>query len=259
MAAFAQPDNAQADAEKAAAAIGRSIPVKSDHGRKFWIRGPVYGFRINGPTDDANSLERACVEGGTQLVGTSIPVVVRDKTYEEYMVRESLFDNVFGPKKTTKCKGLPDFQSATPGDRVVVLKGEIDAAVPVSVGPTWGLLVVPFKYQLTGTQRMEGGASAGAYFGYELGDALFGYTIAPIAFFGAANIDVTQLVDGVETKQSLFAISYGGGFVFNIADEFDIGMVVGFDHTNDESSYEYNDKPWIALQFGFKADSMFQE
>ncbi len=257
-----------ATAERAAAAAADiTLAPPTDRGRRFFVRSSIHGRRIVGELGAPGSTELACVDGGSQLVGTTQPVVVseatgEDKTYQIFYVQTvktdpGWFDGLLSPPHRECALNTGEGRVAA-GDRFLARTGEVASAVPISAGPTWGLFAAPFKYQLSGKQRLEGGATAGAYLGYELGDQLFAFEVAPIVFFGASNIDVTQIVDGQEKKQNLFAMSYGGGIKFSLSDTFDIGLVVGWDHTNDESNYEYNDKPWVAAQFGIAVDKMFK-
>jgi hypothetical protein len=137
-----------------------------------------------------------------------------------------------------------------PGVSYTIEKTDFDVSAFAMRGVTYGALVIPFKYQLTGDKQFAGGASLGGYLGYRL-DFLnkLGITATPIAFMGASNISAKG-VSEADTK-SLMGFSYGVGLVGTFQRSFQAGVVVGWDRVGKNEGYQYNGKPWLALQFGY--------
>lgn len=159
----------------------------------------------------------------------------------------------------------PDIESTAANEEGQPYPGELSRPIALTVDEReeleaaswstsiqWGALVVPYKFQLSGDRDLKGGATIGAYVGVPFAFDALGVSLVPIAFFGAGNTSVRQVVNGEETDNNLFALSYGAGLTFEIDQSFQMGAVVGFDHVNDDAGYEYNDQPWVALQIGFK-------
>lgn len=172
-------------------------------------------------------LGEICVPAGTQVIGTR---PAQENGKPRFVVFET----------ATDCR---DSSAIRKGTLIEVdSAATVEQALPNTLGFSWGVLAVPFKYQLTGDQEVSGEATVGSYLGYRFQDALFGYGVTPIVFLGAAPIEI----EGSDDK--LFAISYGAGLQVGLFERVNVGAVVGFDHVNESSGYEYNDKPWAALQ-----------
>jgi hypothetical protein len=138
--------------------------------------------------------------------------------------------------------------------RILALSRDIEddlRDVSYEIGFSWGLLVVPYKFQLSGDREMRGGTTVGTFLGLKGAFADLGVGLTPFVFAGAGNTSVRQIIGGKEVDNKLFALSYGGGLMFSIDDAFTAGVVVGFDHVDDTAGYAYNDKPWAALQLGY--------
>ena len=41
------------------------------------------------------------------------------------------------------------------------------------------------------------------------------------------------------------------GLLFDVKDDFHIGLVLGFDHVSSAQKYQYNDKPWVSFEIGY--------
>lgn len=118
-------------------------------------------------------------------------------------------------------------------------------------GTTYGALVVPYKYQLTGNKDLTGASSIGAYMGYRVEsiDLLgIGFSLTPIAFGGASSISVHEASG---TDSNVLGVSYGFGLITTLKHEFQVGAVIGWDHVGTSYNYQYNGKPWVALEIGY--------
>ena len=116
------------------------------------------------------------------------------------------------------------------------------------IGITYGALVVPFKYQLSGDKAFTGSATLGAYIGYRWVDVHYlQVTVTPIAFAGASNISVS----GTSGTSNVMGFSWGLGFIVTLKGAFQLGGVIGCDSVNSSTNYEYNNKPWIAFEIGY--------
>jgi hypothetical protein len=145
----------------------------------------------------------------------------------------------------------PEWYKLTTGVDLRVPKEALQRSPPNRYGLTYGLLAVPFKYQLTGPKEFTGSATVGPYFGYRTMSSSRGYGISYIAFLGYSNISVTQVVNGESKSQNLASIGYGIGAVATVKGNFQLGAVLGFDHVSKDSDYKYNNKPWLAVEFGY--------
>jgi hypothetical protein len=82
--------------------------------------------------------------------------------------------------------------------------------------------------------------------------AYLGVGITPILFVGASNISVPSTgSNGQSSSQNLFGVSYGTGLVWSLKHSFQIGLVGGADRVSSTAKYQYNSKPWVALEIGF--------
>src|SRR5262249_17211168 len=125
-----------------------------------------------------------------------------------------------------------EWQQLTTGIDLRVSKETLERTPPNRYGLTYGVLAVPFKYQLSGPTEFMGSATVGPYFGYRTLSNSRGYGISYIAFLGYSNISVTQTVNGESKSQNLASIGYGIGAVATIKGNFQLGAVLGFDHVS---------------------------
>lgn len=118
-------------------------------------------------------------------------------------------------------------------------------------GFRYGALVVPFKMQLSGGKALTGSASLGGYLGYQdpVGD--IGLNFTPVLFGGLSNISTSATTGSTTTSQTVAGLSYGAGLLFDVKDDFHIGLVLGFDHVSSAQKYQYNDKPWVSFEIGY--------
>jgi hypothetical protein len=118
-------------------------------------------------------------------------------------------------------------------------------------GITYGMLVIPFKYQLAGDKQFVGNASLGGYLGYRFDfmHKFLGVTATPIAFMGGSSISVKD-ANNTDTK-NLAGFSAGLGLIGTLQGSFQAGVVLGWDWVGQNEGYQYNGKPWIAMQIGW--------
>ena len=155
------------------------------------------------------------------------------------------------PESIPKDAKLEDYGTLQPSVDLRVAKDTLERTQPNRYGLTYGLLAIPFKYQLTGPKDFSGSATVGPYFGYRTLDTGNGYGVSYIGFLGYSNLSVTQTVGGQSTTQNLASIGYGIGAIATVKGNFQMGAVLGFDHVSKSANYQYNNKPWLAVELGY--------
>jgi hypothetical protein len=149
-----------------------------------------------------------------------------------------------------RCTGTPPLVQVD--DIVVVKAADIAGTPPDRYGLTYGMLLVPYKYQLTGDRSFSGKASVGGYLGFRQDKSGWtGLALQYVAFLGASSISVTQNVDGSPVSQDLTGVSYGLALLGTVKQAFQLGVVIGADRVNRNAGYVNNGKPWIAVSLGF--------
>jgi hypothetical protein len=200
--------------------------------------------------------------GTTHVLYYDTKITVKDSgdLDGDYCVGDgSVFNEILMPdKKTVKwrltnvefCKSKSENSLEDLEGALITLEDNSATNVQVSSGGlqwAYGGLVVPYKLQLTGEQEThKAGATGALYVGGKLSWPASNVSVSAFGFGGAA--DVKLPIAGQETD--VFAISYGAGINFGInsvSENFNLGVVVGFDHVDDNKNYEYNDKPWVGI------------
>jgi hypothetical protein len=148
------------------------------------------------------------------------------------------------------CPDVTNPQTFEEGALAYISAGDMNN-VGYRAGFDYGALAVPFKLQLTGGKAYTGSASLGAYLGYQNPIGNWGINVTPMIFAGVSDISTAASTGSTTTSQTVAGLSYGGGFLFQIKDSFQAGVVLGFDHVTSAQTYQYNDKPWISLQLGY--------
>ena len=175
----------------------------------------------------------------------------------------SLADLFFGSNVKTAADGTKYVPSSHLCDSVDSAKlanieeGQIVhiSATPIAEaersGWDYGVLVAPFKLQLSKGKELSGSASIGPYLGYRIPMGL-DVTLNPVAFAGASNISINNTdASGKSTSESLAGLSYGAGLVFGFKSSFQVGLLIGADHVNSSAKYQYNNKPWLSFEIGY--------
>ncbi len=133
----------------------------------------------------------------------------------------------------------------------VVSRADLEQSGLARTGATYGALVVPFKWHMQGNRDFTGSSTLGAYLGYRFETAnAIGFTLTPIGFMGASNISVPN-PNGSGTDQNLSGFALGTGLIGTFKGSFQVGVVVGWDHVSRNAGYQYNGKPWLAMEIGF--------
>jgi hypothetical protein len=132
-----------------------------------------------------------------------------------------------------------------------ISKDALERSPPNRYGLTYGAIAVPFKYHLTGAKELTGSATVGPYLGYRTDRGGLGYGVSFIGFLGASNIAVTTTQNGQSNSSNLAGFSYGVGAIGSVKGNFQLGGVLGFDRVSANAGYQYNGKPWIALELGY--------
>ena len=91
----------------------------------------------------------------------------------------------------------------------------------------------------------------GPYLGYRFDENDHGYGVKAILFTGASAVTVNQTVNGKETTQNLAGFSFGGGFIGQVKNEFQLGIILGVDRVSESAKYEDNGKVWVAVGLGY--------
>lgn len=152
-----------------------------------------------------------------------------------------------GSKGIKDCKSKADLSDST---AYVIAFDDLRRSGTTRTGATYGMLVVPFKYQTSGKKDFTGSASVGGYLGYRFETLRnLGMTATPILFMGASNVAVPN--SATSTSDNVMGFSYGLGLVGTFKNAFQAGVVVGWDRVGNGVGYQYNGKPWVALEIGF--------
>lgn len=146
-----------------------------------------------------------------------------------------------------------DKKSIDTGEAYLLSVTELTQSGLARTGSTYGALIVPFKWHMQGDRDITGSSTVGAYLGYRFETAnAIGYTLTPVAFLGGANISVaTTDSNGQAKNDNMFGFSAGFGLIGTFKRDFQAGVVIGWDHVSKSAGYQYNGKPWLALEIGF--------
>jgi hypothetical protein len=196
-------------------------------------------------------------EGGTEAKkicirsGVSLRVIGREESSKSLIVTfiQDPASNACGePDKGGR--RLPDEEEGKLGVAYLVPTETVTMTPPNRFGLSFGALAIPFKYQLTGDHNMSGSATLGGYIGRRFDkSSTGGFSIEPILFAGASTVSVSQ--PGSDAMQDVSGVSWGIGLVGTIKGSFQAGVVLGWDRVSKSSQYQYNNKPWLALEIGF--------
>lgn len=116
-------------------------------------------------------------------------------------------------------------------------------------GWTYGALITPFKYY-PGDKYFGGNATIGLYLGYRVHDRQ-GISDTLAFSLGATTASVTDAA-GVTTNQSGTTLALA--WLTEIKNKYVVGLIVGQDHFSTATSYLYNGKTWVGVNFGLKTD-----
>lgn len=205
--------------------------------------------------DDGGGTRALTLQPGTELrgIGQSTPTKV-----DFVVIHCSAILGLFGHSEAVTadgkgCEVATDREQkivALPNGSVVQIDSQyLQSNPPNRYGLAFGGLVVPFKFQLTGAHQLSASATVGPYMGYKFAAQTVGFAGTAALFAGASNIAVTKA--GSTSTQQLAGFSAGGGLLFEIKGGFQAGAVCGIDSVGSGQGFEYNNKPWLALQLGY--------
>ena len=148
----------------------------------------------------------------------------------------------------TDCDG-----NSVPADVIIRIKeDDLNNSGPNRYGLTYGALVVPYKYHVSGSKSFDGSSSIAPFLGYRADKAFFGFSVKGILFAGASAIRVNRTdQNGQSRDDTLAGFTYGLGILGTVKKEFQLGIVFGADRVSHGSDYADNGKWWGAVALGF--------
>ncbi|MBI1815372.1 MAG: hypothetical protein HYR72_10370 [Deltaproteobacteria bacterium] len=162
------------------------------------------------------------------------------------------------PPDATHPNGAPNPQNDLPtGSTIQIQLSEVAKKLPNRYGFAYGTLVVPFKFQLTGAHQLTGSATLGPYLGYRFDAENYGLATTLAVFGGISNISVAKTTTDPATMmtststQQIAGFGYGGACMLEVKGGFQAGAVLGFDSVGSNQGFQYNNKPWLALELGY--------
>jgi len=214
--------------------------------------GDKISFPVNITVKDNN--KEYCIPAGTTLWGLGAAdtnggiYVYMKKTPKKNCDGLSITDSTPVPKTDS----TPLAKTVAPiNSKLSIDKATLTNPLPNRFGLTYGALVVPFKYHLAGSKEFKGESAIGPYLGYRFDENSYGFGVKAILFAGGSTVAVSQTVDGNKTTQSLACFSYGLGFIGQIKNDFQLGIIFGSDRVGESAKYEDNGKVWVAVALGF--------
>lgn len=178
---------------------------------------------------------------------TQQAVDVKDRTRPASTVAGTATKEGDGLKDLFRCASDKDLRK---GDVVVIASETIETLRARRTGVAFGTLLVPYKYHLRSNKEFSGGATVGGYVGGRIEWTAF--EAQYMGFLGASAIEVARAgADGNVNKESHAGLSYGFGLLGTIKDDFQLGVVLGWDRVGKSVGYANNGKPWLAISLGF--------
>lgn len=202
-----------------------------------WISFPIR--RTGKYKDDPNDTEfcipaKTGMEGMGKIANGQMPVRLIDKKLSALKV----------------CDGETKLDT----DRMVEVNNA-DNADFSRYGFSYGTLIVPYKYFRGGSKSLKGNTTLGGYFGRRFDPNEWGgIEVNVVAFMGAATAEAKTVNEaGEEKSENLIGVSYGGGFIFTVKDDFQSGIILGKDRygTGGDEKIEDAGKTWVAIAIGF--------
>jgi hypothetical protein len=139
-----------------------------------------------------------------------------------------------------------------------------------SRGITWGLVVAPIKIRpkikFEGNPiplKLTTNVTIGPYFGYKyekkiwnnsklntLSHSIIAFA-APYTSF--TEINSSNSKDSSKSSTTAAAFSFGGGYLFEVSNKFQIGALIGWDYVGGElgEKWYYQGKSWLSFSIGF--------
>ena len=227
-------------------------------GDRIWFRSAVRGYRVNLMKPDAEPV-RVCIPAKMQLKGrveATRKVEGKEATgwlFTAEAPRLGQFSSdrsdCADEKSQASDPTVPPIPSE--GDYIHLSHDELKLPLPTREGWTYGALFVPYKSTFKGERDLRPSAALGGYFGWRF-DRAGAISVKAVGFAGATLVHVPKL--DAENKASIGTepgLSYGFALLGEIKREFEIGLVIGLDHTAKSVSYPSKHKPWVALSLGY--------
>ena len=205
-----------------------------------------FALDLHDITSRSDSAVKICIPARTSLrvVGTYRGATAED----EGLIVTFISD----PTKVNCAKSKTGEVSGSLGEPYLLKKNILSDTPPNRFGLSFGVLAIPFKYHLTGNHNFSGSATVGGYIGRRFDrSSTAGYSIEPVLFGGLSNISVSQSTGGQGSTQDISGFTYGLGLVGMIKGNFQVGVVLGWDRVGKSTQYEYNQKPWLAIEIGY--------
>lgn len=111
----------------------------------------------------------------------------------------------------------------------------------------FGILDVPFKGRLSPFKILPGGTLGGYYGRKFINQHSKASTL--MAFGGISSIPLNDINSDVIDTQLGFTI--GGGYVWYIANGFQIGLIGGWDFFDGVNTWAYKYQPWVSFNIGY--------
>ena len=130
-----------------------------------------------------------------------------------------------------------------------IARGDLLTSPIIAGGWTYGLLAAPYKFHFK-DRSFSSATTLGPYFGRE---TLSGSTTRKlIGSVGITSVPVVTSDGKTTTTTNRTALSFSVGYLFDIGKNFEAGFLLGVDTAGPRSGYQYNGKPWVALDLGYK-------
>jgi hypothetical protein len=223
-------------------------------GDKVIVRAPVAArtYEYGRPVDAG---QQVCILKGSRLDGKG-DIVLNEKRYQVFEVDRSPEDDkdAAGNLKPipvgSACSAV---QAAAKTGQVIAIEHVLVGALPtIRTGLSYGTLLIPFKYHLGGDKSFSGSSSLGGYLGWRFDQtSSMGLSTKVVGFLGAANVPVTEVIDGQSKTQQMTGLTYGIGVLGEVKNSFQLGVVVGADRVSKSANYVNDGKPWLAVSLGF--------
>ncbi len=133
--------------------------------------------------------------------------------------------------------------------RAEINKGGFIPDNAVMSGFSYGVLLVPYKYY-TDSKNFGGAVTVAPFAGYRIDWSNIGLEATLVGFAGPTSL---QGKDQSGDSTNLFGLSFGGGLLFEIKNDFNLGFVLGADKVSksDRPKFEDDSDLWLAISLGF--------
>jgi hypothetical protein len=120
-------------------------------------------------------------------------------------------------------------------------------------GITFGALVVPFKFYLSGDRKITTSSTIAPYIGFRLPQS-FSLTVTPIVSAGLGLVPVADPNSGETETKSALTVGFGFALKSTKNDAFNAGFLIGRDFLSrsDEKADPNVRKAWFSLYVGYK-------